>query len=82
MRSQAAFSLYIFRVMKQIKPELSISRNAIAQINQIIGDVFERLMEESRKLVIFSKKQTLSSKEIETATRLLFAGELGKLAVN
>lgn len=39
-------------------------------------------MTEARKLVIYSKKQTLSSREIETATRLIFPGELGKLAIN
>jgi histone H2B len=39
-------------------------------------------MDEARKLVIYNKKQTLSSKEVETATRLLFPGELGKLAIN
>jgi histone H2B len=36
-------------------------------------------MDEARKLVIYNKKQTLSSKEVETATRLLFPG---KLAIN
>jgi len=38
-------------------------------------------MEESRRLLIFSKKQTLSSKEIETAIKLIFPGELAKLGV-
>jgi histone H2B len=38
VRDPAAFQLYIFRVMRQIKPELAISKKAIAQINQIIGD--------------------------------------------
>ena len=39
-------------------------------------------MDEARKLTIYNKKQTLSSKEIETSVRLLFPGELGKLAIN
>lgn len=39
-------------------------------------------MSEARKLMIFTKKQTLSSKEIESAVKLLFSGELGKHAVS
>ncbi len=38
-------------------------------------------MDESRKLMIFSKKHTLSSREIESAVKLLYPGELGKLGV-
>ena len=82
VRDPQAFQLYIFRVMKQIKPELAISKKAISQINQIVGDMFEEIMTEARKLTIFNKKQTLSSKEVETATKLLFPGELGKLAIS
>lgn len=38
-------------------------------------------MKESRDLMIYSKKQTLSSKEIEAAVKLHIPGELCKLAM-
>lgn len=51
-------------------------------MNQIMAELFENLMDESRRLMIFSKKQTLTSKEVESAIRLHFTGELGKLAIS
>ena len=68
--------------MKQIKPETGISKKAMELFCQIIADLFERIMDEGRKLTLFSKKSTLSSKEIETTIKLLFKGELAKHAIN
>ena len=82
VRDNNALSTYLFRVLKSTKPELAISKNAMGQLNQIIADQFENIMTEARKLAIYSKKQTLTSRDIETSVRLLFPGELGKLAVN
>ena len=82
IRDSNSFQTYIFRVMKETKPEMSIGKNAMALMNSIIVELFEKLMGEARHLMIFSKKQTLSSKEIESSIKLHFPGELQKLAVN
>ena len=82
IRDQKAFQLYIYRVLKQVTPELGLSKLAMQQCNQIVADLFERILDESRKLTLFNKKCTLSSKEIETAVKLLFNGELSKHAVH
>ena len=50
-------------------------------LNQIIADKFEQIMNESRGLIVTSKKSTLTSKEIETACKLMIPGELGSNAV-
>ena len=50
-------------------------------LNQIIADKFEAIMNESRGLVINTKKSTITSKEVETACRLLISGELGNNSV-
>jgi histone H2B len=81
LRDSNSMQTYIYRVLKEVKPELGISKKAMAQLNQILAELFENMMAESRKLMIFSKKQTLSSKEVETSIKLLYPGELGKLAV-
>ena len=82
IRDSNSFQTYIFRVMKETKPEMSIGKQAMALMNSIIVELFEKLMGEARHLMIFSKKQTLSSKEIESSIKLHFPGELQKLAVN
>ena len=76
-----AFQTYIFRVLKQVKPEIGISKKAMSLVGNIIAVLFHKLMSEARELVHFAKRQTLSSKEIETSIKLHFPGELQKLAV-
>ena len=77
----SSFQTYIFRVMKEVKPELSISKKGMLLVNNILAELFIKIMQEARNLMIFSKKQTLSSKEIESSIKLHFPGELMKLAI-
>ena len=46
------------------------------------NDVFEKIAGESSRLVRYNKKHTLSSREVQTAVRLLLPGELAKHAVS
>ena len=51
-------------------------------MNSFINDVFERLAGEAGRLARYSKKATLSSREIQTSVRLMLPGELAKHAVS
>ena len=51
-------------------------------MNSFINDIFERMSGEAGKLCIYSHKATLSSREIQTAIRLMLPGELAKHAVS
>ena len=76
------FSVYIYRVLKQVHPETGISKRSMNIMNSFINDIFEKIALESSKLVRYNKKHTLSSREIQTAVRLLLPGELAKHAVS
>jgi len=76
------FSVYIYRVLKQVHPETGISKRSMHIMNSFIGDIFEKIALESSKLVRYNKKHTLSSREVQTAVRLLLPGELAKHAVS
>lgn len=76
------YSVYIYRVLKQVHPETGISKRSMSIMNSFINDVFDKISNESAKLVRYNKKQTLSSREIQTAVRLLLPGELAKHAVS
>ena len=76
------FSVYIYRVLKQVHPETGISKRSMHIMNSFIGDIFEKIALEASKLVRYNKKHTLSSREIQTAVRLLLPGELAKHAVS
>ena len=63
-------------------PETGISKRGMSIMNSFINDIFERIATEAGKLARFSKKSTLSSREIQTAVRLMLPGELAKHAVS
>src|SRR6056300_1672138 len=72
------YSVYIYRVLKQVHPEIGVSKRSMSIMNSFINDVFEKICSEATKLVNYNKKHTLSSREIQTAVRLLLPGELAK----
>lgn len=76
------YSVYIYRVLKQVHPEIGISKRSMSIMNSFIADVFEKVAMESSKLARYNKKHTLSSREVQTAVRLMLPGELSKHAVS
>ena len=76
------FSLYIYRVLKQVHPDTGISKRSMNVMNSFINDIFEKISNESTKLLRYSKKHTLTSKEVQTAVKLILPGELSKHAVS
>ena len=77
-----SFAVYIYRVLKQVHPDTGISKKGMSIMNSFINDIFERIATEARKLGKYNKKATLSSREIQTAVRLMLPGELAKHAVS
>jgi histone H2B len=76
------WSTYIYKVLKQVHPETGISTKAMSIMNSFVNDIFERIADEAARLARVNKKSTLSSREVQTAVRLLLPGELAKHAVS
>jgi len=51
-------------------------------LNSFVNDIFERIATEASKLASYNKKSTISSREIQTAVRLILPGELAKHAIS
>lgn len=81
-RRVETFSLYIYKVLRQVHSDIGISKRAMNIMNSFISDTFDRLALEASKLVRYNKKRTLSSREIQTAVKLLLPGELAKHAIS
>eukprot|EP00179_Madagascaria_erythrocladioides_P001909 CAMPEP_0198310040 /NCGR_PEP_ID=MMETSP1450-20131203/2230_1 /TAXON_ID=753684 ORGANISM="Madagascaria erythrocladiodes, Strain CCMP3234" /NCGR_SAMPLE_ID=MMETSP1450 /ASSEMBLY_ACC=CAM_ASM_001115 /LENGTH=122 /DNA_ID=CAMNT_0044012829 /DNA_START=120 /DNA_END=488 /DNA_ORIENTATION=+ len=77
-----SYSIYIYKVLKQVHPDTGISSKAMSIMNSFVNDLFERIAAEAAKLSSYSKTKTLTSREIQTAVRLLLPGELSKHAVS
>uniref|UniRef100_A0A060T075 Histone H2B n=1 Tax=Blastobotrys adeninivorans TaxID=409370 RepID=A0A060T075_BLAAD len=76
------YSSYIYKVLKQTHPDTGISTRAMSIMNSFVNDIFERVATEASKLAAYNKKSTISSREIQTAVRLILPGELAKHAVS
>ena len=63
-RRTETFSVYIYRVLKQVHPETGISKRSMNIMNSFINDIFEKIALEASKLVRYNKKHTLSSREV------------------
>ncbi|XP_060712981.1 late histone H2B.L4-like [Hemiscyllium ocellatum] len=75
-------SYSIYKVMKQVHPDTGISSKAMSIMNSFVNDIFERIAGEASRLAHYNKRSTISSREIQTAVRLLLPGELAKHAVS
>ena len=80
-RRHETFSVYIYKVLKQVHQDTGISKKSMAIMNSFINDIFERVALEASKLVRYNKKHTLSAREIQSAVKLLLPGELAKHAI-
>ncbi|KVI09476.1 probable histone H2B.3 [Cynara cardunculus var. scolymus] len=81
-KSVETCKIYLFKVLKQVHPDIGISSKAMGIMNSFISDIFEKLAQESSRLARYNKKPTITSREIQTAVRLVLPGELSKHAVS
>ncbi|KAF7265424.1 hypothetical protein GWI33_021156 [Rhynchophorus ferrugineus] len=81
MRKES-YAIYIYKVLKQVHPDTAISSKAMSIMNSFVHDIFKRIAAETSRLAHYNKKSTITSREIQTAVRLLLPGELAKHAVS
>ena len=81
-KSLEMYKLYIFKVLKQVHPNMAISSKAMSIMNSFINDLFEKLAAEAAKLARYNKKSTITSRDIQTSVCLILPGELAKHAVS
>ncbi|XP_055632925.1 histone H2B.3-like [Toxorhynchites rutilus septentrionalis] len=81
-RRKESYAIYIYKVMKQVHPDTGISSKAMSIMNSFVNDIFERIASEASRLAQYNKRSTITSREIQTAVRLLLPGELAKHAVS
>lgn len=77
-----SYSVYVRKVLKQVHPDTGISAKAMGIMNSFLSDILERIAGEASRLAHYNKRSTITSREIQTAVRLLLPGELAKHAVS
>ena len=81
-KSYNQYSTFIYKVLKQVHPDTGISNKAMAIMNSFVADIFERIASEAGRLARYNNRHTITSREIQTAVRLILPGELAKHAVS
>ncbi|KAG8449921.1 hypothetical protein GDO86_016555 [Hymenochirus boettgeri] len=81
-KSRKESAIYVYMVLKQVHPDTGISSKAMGIMNSFVNDIFECIAGEASCLAHYNKRSTITSREIQTAVRLLLPGELAKHAVS
>ena len=81
-KRKESYAIYIYKVLKQVHPDTGVSSKAMSIMNSFVNDLFERIAAEASRLAHYNKRSTISSREIQTAVRLLLPGELATHAVS
>lgn len=71
-----------FRLSPKVHPDTGISSRAMSIMTSFVNDLFERIATEASRLAQYNKRSTVTSREVQTAVRLLLPGELAKHAVS
>ena len=77
-----SYASYIYKVLKQVHPDTGVSSKAMSILNSFVNDIFDKIASEAARLARYNKKPTVTSREIQTAVRLVLPGELAKHAVS
>ncbi|KAG6639678.1 hypothetical protein CIPAW_10G117900 [Carya illinoinensis] len=81
-KSVESYKIYIFKVLKQVHPDIGISSKAMGIMNSFINDIFVKLPQEASRLARYNKKPTITSRETQTTVRLVLLGELAKHVIS
>ena len=76
------WDIYLRKVLAQVHPDMSFSSLGKRVACDIICHLEDKIGRVATMLAMHSGKQTVSSREVQTAVRLTFPGELAKYAVS
>ncbi|XP_055421237.1 histone H2B type 1-K-like [Bubalus kerabau] len=79
-----SYSMYVYKVLKQVYLDTGISSKAMGIMNFSVNDIFKCIAGEALHLAHYNKHSTITSRDIQTAMRLLlqFVKRTSELARN
>ena len=64
-----SYSIYIYKVLKQVHPDTGISTKGMSIMNSFISDIFDKIANEAGKLVRYNKKSRIIPRHVQLAVR-------------
>lgn len=81
-KPKRSFKGYFAKVLKSLKKDVGISKRGMEVVNSMVLEALDKMVVEVQNLLQMTGKKTVSSREIQTAVRVIFPGELAKHAVS
>jgi len=76
------FNTFIYKVLKQVHPDIGMTGDSVVAFDSMIRIVMRKLMHAVNILKLGTRSKTISSRDIQSAVRLVFPGEIAKHAVS
>jgi histone H3/H4 len=77
------YKAYVYKVLKSVMPGAGVTSRGAEILNSMVMDLSERIAREAIQLARAAKRHTLSSGEIEAATKIVLGtGELSQKTVD
>ena len=67
-----SYGTYIQKVLKNVHPDASLTKESMSVMNSLLQDIYDRILDESTKLLRKNKRQTLTDKDIQAAITMVF----------
>jgi len=81
-KSKRSLDSYIFRLLKQKDPSVSISTSSMSVVNSMVMDLADNLINEMGSLLKYSKNDTLKMRDVRSALSLVVPGELCRMTIS
>ena len=79
-KRKETFNIYIYKVLKQVHPDIGMSKRAMSVMNGFVHDTFDRIATEAGNMVKYNKRSTMDARAVQAACKLVLPGELSKHA--
>ena len=60
-RYRSSYSTKILRILREMHPKLSLSKQSVSVVNSLVSDTIDCILNEAGKLLSIARKQTLNS---------------------
>jgi histone H3/H4 len=78
---EKSFKVYIIRLLKVVHPGIRLTKSAVEAMDSILRVISDRIVDKALVLTANDDKKTISDREIQTATRLVFPEDFSKQLV-
>jgi len=81
-KSYDSFNTYIYKILADIHPNVRINNKAITHMNNIIKCLGNEIADKAFNIFYDNKRKTITSVDIQTATRLVLSRDIAKYATD